>query len=56
MISTLLKDALTSGAMSRAGALLARPALRRFQARLDPRYVNGAVFVGLNGIDRKSVV
>lgn len=54
MISTLLKDALTSGAMSTAGALLARPALKRFQARLDPRQVNGAVFVGLNGIVVKS--
>jgi glycerol-3-phosphate acyltransferase PlsX len=54
MISTLLKDALTSGTMSKLGALIARAALKRFQTRLDPRQVNGAVFVGLNGIIVKS--
>src|SRR5690606_3484726 len=42
MISDMLKDALRSGPLSMLGALLAMPALKKFQAALDPRKVNGA--------------
>ena len=54
MISALLKEALTAGPMAKLGALLAMPALKKFRARMDPREVNGAVFLGLNGIVVKS--
>jgi phosphate acyltransferase len=54
MISALLKEALTAGPMARLGALIAMPALKRFRARMDPREVNGGVFLGLNGVVVKS--
>jgi glycerol-3-phosphate acyltransferase PlsX len=54
MISDMLKDALKSGPLAMAGALLAMPALKKFRAALDPRKVNGAVLLGLNGVVVKS--
>ncbi len=54
MISELLKEAFTSSLQAKAGALLAMPALNAFRSRLDPREVNGAVLMGLNGIVVKS--
>lgn len=54
MMSDMLKEALKSGPLSTLGALLAMPALKKFRARLDPRKVNGAVFLGLNGVVVKS--
>lgn len=54
MISELLREELNSSVLSRAGALLAMPALNRLRERLDPRRVNGAVFLGLNGVVVKS--
>lgn len=54
MISDVLKEELSSGFASRLGALMAMPALNRLRKRLDPRRVNGAVFLGLNGIVVKS--
>ena len=48
------KRALTSSPLARLGALLARPALRKMRARVDPRLYNGAMFLGLNGICVKS--
>jgi len=53
-ISTLMKDALTAGPMSRLGALLALPALRRMRQRIDPSAINGGPLLGLNGIVVKS--
>nr|MBF0683040.1 phosphate acyltransferase [Pseudomonas sp.] len=46
--------ALNSNLMSRIGALLASSALNALRARMDPRTVNGGVFMGLNGIVIKS--
>jgi phosphate acyltransferase len=43
-----LRGALTSSAMAKAGALLARPALRAFRDRLTPRVA--APLLGLNGV------
>jgi glycerol-3-phosphate acyltransferase PlsX len=40
--------------MAKLGALLARGALGRLQRRIDPRRVNGGVFLGLNGTVVKS--
>ncbi len=54
MISDLLREELNSSLLSKAGALLALPALNRLRERLDPRRVNGAVFLGLNGVVVKS--
>jgi len=53
-ISTLMKDALTAGPMSRMGALLALPSLKRMRARIDPSAINGGPLLGLNGIVVKS--
>lgn len=53
-ISTLLKDALTSGVQAKVGALFALPALRRMRARIDPSAINGGPLLGLNGIVVKS--
>lgn len=54
MMSDMLKEAFKSGPLATLGALLAMPALKKFNARLDPRKVNGAVFLGLNGVVVKS--
>jgi glycerol-3-phosphate acyltransferase PlsX len=48
------RKALDSNALSRAGAWLARPALRRMLAHLDPAAHNGAPLLGLNGVAIKS--
>jgi len=54
LITSLLRDALTSGPMAKLGALLAKPALMAFKEKFDPRVHNGAMFLGLNGICVKS--
>jgi glycerol-3-phosphate acyltransferase PlsX len=53
-VGGLLKEALNSGPMARLGALIALPALRRMQGRIDPAAVNGGPLLGLNGIVVKS--
>ena len=54
LVGDLLKQSLTSTLMAKLGALLARGALKRLQMRIDPRRVNGGVFLGLNGTVVKS--
>ncbi|MDP3738917.1 MAG: phosphate acyltransferase PlsX [Hyphomonadaceae bacterium] len=54
MVADMLRESLKSGPFSMLGALLAMPALKKFRSRLDPRRVNGAVFLGLNGVVVKS--
>jgi glycerol-3-phosphate acyltransferase PlsX len=53
-VGTYLRDALSSSWLSKLGALLAYKALSAVKERLDPRHVNGGVFLGLNGIVIKS--
>jgi glycerol-3-phosphate acyltransferase PlsX len=48
LISELLRGALTRNPWSALGALLARGSLQRLRKRIDPRRVNGGVFLGLN--------
>ena len=48
LISELLREALLKNPLSMFGALLARGSLRRLRKRIDPRRVNGGVFLGLN--------
>lgn len=49
-----LKAALDESWISRLGALLSRPALRRLLVRRDPSSHNGAPLLGLNGVVIKS--
>jgi glycerol-3-phosphate acyltransferase PlsX len=43
-----------SGPLAKLGYLLARPAFAALRAKMDPRTVNGGVFLGLDGIVIKS--
>lgn len=54
LIRDQLKQAFAYSLFSRAGALFALGSLRRLGARIDPRNVNGGVFLGLNGLVIKS--
>jgi len=48
LISGLLRNTLKQNPISMLGALLARGSLRRLSRKIDPRRVNGGVFLGLN--------
>lgn len=50
----LMREAFSSSWLAKLGALLAMGALKRLSARIDPRRVNGGVFLGLNGTVVKS--
>lgn len=54
LVSDLLRATLTSTLMARLGYLLARGAFARLRKQMDPRAVNGGVFLGLNGTVVKS--
>lgn len=54
LISELLREAFKYTPLSRIAALLALTSLRRLSKRIDPRRVNGGVFLGLNGTVVKS--
>lgn len=54
LVGDLLKQSLTSTIMAKLGAFFALGALRRLRHRIDPRRVNGGVFLGLNGTVIKS--
>ncbi|MEM6825393.1 MAG: phosphate acyltransferase PlsX [Pseudomonadota bacterium] len=54
LIRELLRDAFRATPLSRIAALLAVTSLRRLSKRIDPRRVNGGVFLGLNGTVVKS--
>ena len=53
-VGTYVRQALNADIMSRFGALLAGRALKALRRKLDPRTVNGGVFLGLNGMVVKS--
>ncbi|WP_189427156.1 phosphate acyltransferase PlsX [Devosia pacifica] len=53
-VGTYLRNALKANFMSRVGALFASSALNALRRKMDPRSVNGGVFLGLNGIVIKS--
>jgi len=53
-IGAYLRDAMTSSIAARIGYLFARSAFAQLRERMDPRRVNGGVFLGLNGIVIKS--
>ena len=54
LIADFLHEAFGAGLMSKFAALLAMNSLKRLQKRIDPRRVNGGVFLGLNGTVVKS--
>jgi glycerol-3-phosphate acyltransferase PlsX len=54
LIRELLGEAFRKTPFSRIAALLAYTSLRRLSKRIDPRRVNGGVFLGLNGTVVKS--
>ena len=53
-IGNKLRSAFTAGPISRLAALTAGAQLMRFRKSIDPRRVNGGVFLGLNGTVIKS--
>jgi glycerol-3-phosphate acyltransferase PlsX len=53
-VGTWLRMALMADPISKLGALLSRRALRALREKMDPRTVNGGVFLGLNGLVVKS--
>ena len=53
-IAEYLRAAMSRTVMARIGYILARGAFNRLRDKMDPRKVNGGVFLGLNGIVIKS--
>lgn len=53
-IGVYLKQAMQRSVMSRIGYMFARGAFRALREKMDPRSMNGGVFLGLNGIVIKS--
>lgn len=54
LVGHYLRSALKRSLFGRLGAILAGGALRTLRKKLDPRSLNGGVFLGLNGIVVKS--
>tara|TARA_R110000787_G_scaffold20790_34_gene61978 strand:+ start:4060 stop:5067 length:1008 start_codon:yes stop_codon:yes gene_type:complete len=54
MIRQFVKEEFTSNFLHKMAALAAMPALKSLAKRIDPRYYNGATFLGLNGTVVKS--
>ena len=53
-IGEYLRAAMGRSLLARAGAVLAQGAFRALKDKLDPRQLNGGIFLGLNGIVVKS--
>jgi glycerol-3-phosphate acyltransferase PlsX len=53
-IGVYLREAMGQSLVTKIGAMLARPGFRTLKHKMDPRRVNGAVFLGLDGIAVKS--
>ena len=49
MIVHMIREELTRGPLARLGALLVRPAFRRFRKRVDYTELGGAPLLGING-------
>ena len=54
LVTHYLRSALKRSFFGRLGAILAAGALRALKKKLDPRSLNGGVFLGLNGVVVKS--
>lgn len=53
-IGEYLRAAMGRSLLARAGAILAQGAFRALKEKMDPRQLNGGIFLGLNGIVVKS--
>ena len=49
-ITAYLRQALSKNSMTKLGALIARSAFQDLKAKLQPREINGAVLLGLDGV------
>ncbi|MBF0445026.1 MAG: phosphate acyltransferase PlsX [Magnetococcales bacterium] len=54
MLTYFLKESFSKSWLSKLRYLIARPTLREFRDRFDPRAYNGAMLLGLNGVVVKS--
>jgi glycerol-3-phosphate acyltransferase PlsX len=54
LIKQLLKESFNQSLMSRLGSVLSLSSLKKLNQKIDPRNVNGGIFLGLNGIVIKS--
>lgn len=54
LIRNFLREAFNATPLSKIAALMAYTSMRRLRKRIDPRRVNGGVFLGLNGTVVKS--
>ncbi|MBF0589557.1 MAG: phosphate acyltransferase PlsX [Magnetococcales bacterium] len=54
MMTQVLREAFSRSIFTKLGYLVARPALKSFRDRFDPRRYNGAMLLGLKGIVVKS--
>lgn len=54
LVSTYVRQALTSSPFSKIGALLAKGGLVELRTKMNPSSVNGGVLLGLNGVVVKS--
>lgn len=52
--ASYLREAIMQSLLARLGYLLARSAFKQLRIKMDPKRVNGGVFLGLNGIVIKS--
>jgi glycerol-3-phosphate acyltransferase PlsX len=53
-VATMMREAMSRTWRARLGYLLARDAFATLREKMDPRKVNGGVFLGLNGVVIKS--
>ena len=53
-IAHYLREAMGQSLWSKLGYILAKPAFEALRVKLDPRHVNGGVFLGLDGVVIKS--
>lgn len=54
LMGDMIKQAFKSSPIAMLGGMLAMPAMKRLKKRMDPRYYNGGMFLGLDGICVKS--
>ncbi len=54
LFSQALRSTMRNSVFGQIGGLIAAPALKMLRERMDPRYYDGAMFLGLNGICVKS--
>lgn len=54
LLGHFMREALTENIQAKLGAAIAYPSLKKLREKLDPSTVNGAVFLGLNGVVVKS--